>query len=296
MFPEETTFDEAARFLLREGGGPLLSWLLAESPEALHFRRWLDSVLTLPGTKERLCDAIARLETPDGEPLALLVEVQTNPDASMFGRLCVAGGILWETVRPSDRYGLMALVINLTGNGNSGRTFRRASSVWELSPCEWDLADRDAETVLREVESGAVPLEALGFIPLMKKGGEDGIIGRWLELVGKEPDRRRRGTISVALVFSQLTKCTDAWKKAMEGFDAMESTIVKEWKAEAARKARCEAMAGFVLHCLRLRFGAVPEDVTRSVNACADVRRLESLHEAAVTAASLDDFRRVSEI
>jgi hypothetical protein len=50
MFPEGTTFDEAARFLIRQGGGPLLAWLLAESPEELRFHGWLDSVLTLPGT------------------------------------------------------------------------------------------------------------------------------------------------------------------------------------------------------------------------------------------------------
>ena len=92
MFPEETKFDEAARFLLRQGGGPLLAWLLEEPPEELRFRGWLDSVLTLPGTKERLCDAIARLETAAGAPQALMVEVQTRPDPSMFGRLCVAGG------------------------------------------------------------------------------------------------------------------------------------------------------------------------------------------------------------
>ena len=32
MFPEETTFDEAARFLLLESGGPQLAWLLGGSP------------------------------------------------------------------------------------------------------------------------------------------------------------------------------------------------------------------------------------------------------------------------
>ena len=38
MFPEGTEFDEAARFLIRQGGGPLLAWLLGEPPEALRFR------------------------------------------------------------------------------------------------------------------------------------------------------------------------------------------------------------------------------------------------------------------
>ena len=161
MFPEETTFDEAARFLLRQGGGPLLAWLLEEKPEALRFCGWLDSVLSLPGTKERLCDAIARMETEDGAPHALIVEVQTRPDPSMFGRLSIAGGILFETVRPNnltgDRYALMALVINLTGVGHSGQTTARPSSIWNESPCERDLADRDAAVILAGVAAGTIP-------------------------------------------------------------------------------------------------------------------------------------------
>ena len=86
MFPETTRFDEAARFLLRQGGGPLLAWLLEEKPEDLHFEGWIDSVLSIPGTKERLCDAIARMETDDGAPHALSVLAQTRPDPSMLGR------------------------------------------------------------------------------------------------------------------------------------------------------------------------------------------------------------------
>ncbi len=70
MFPEETTFDEAARFLLREGGGSLLAWLLEESPEELRFRGWLDSVLTMRGSKNGSAMP-SRLATSDGAPLAL---------------------------------------------------------------------------------------------------------------------------------------------------------------------------------------------------------------------------------
>ena len=300
MYPEKTDYDEAARFLLRQGGGPFVTWLLGERPKELRFVGWLDSVLTLPGTKERLCDAVARLEKPDGLPMALLTESQTYPDPSMFGRLCVAGGILWETVRPSDlpddRYGLMALVLNLTGTGNSGRTFRTSSSLWEVSPCEWNLADADAEAMLAEVEAGKAPLEALAFIPLMKKGGEDGIIRRWLEVVGKEPDRRRRGGLTLVAVFAGLTGCKEEWEKALEGFDVNESTIVNEWRREGELKGARQSTAAAVLLCLRERFGSVPEDVTRSVNICADTDRLEMLLTRAVREPSLEDFRRVANL
>ena len=302
MFPPETTYDQAARFLLRQGGGTLLAWLLDEPPEALRFRRWLDSVLSLPGTKERLCDAVARLETPSGEPLALLVEVQTKPDGSMFGRLGIAGGILWETVRPSelpgDRYGLTALVVNLTGNGSSGRSFRRASSVWEISPCEWNLADEDAAEVLAGVAAGSIPQEVLAFVPAMQNGGEASIITTWLERVRQEPDRRRRGVLTLAVVFAGLTEWADAWRKALEGFDVMESAIVNEWKAaarlEGAQMAEKKTMSVAVLRYLRARFGLVPEDLAQRIDACADVERLNAFLDASAAASSLDDFRRVT--
>ena len=294
MFPEQTDYDEAARFLLRQGGGPFVTWLLGESAEELRFVGWLDSVLTLPGTKERLCDAVARLEKADGRPMALMAESQTYPDSSMFGRLCIAGGILWETVRPSDlpddRYGLMSLVLNLTGTGNSGRTFRGASSLWDESPCEWNLAHEDADKILAEVEAGKAPLEALAFIPLMKKGGDDGIIRRWLEVVGREPDRRRRGGLKLAVVFAGLTGCKQEWKKALEGFDVNESTIVNEWKAEARREEKTE----ITLRLIRKLHGPVPDDLSRSIRACKDAGKLDAWLDATVTATSLDDFRRLA--
>ena len=135
----------------------------------------------------------------------------------MFGRVCTAGGILWDTVRPSDlpddRYGLMSLVINLTGHGNSGRTFSHGSSMWGISPCEWNFADEDSEVILAGVTAGTIPTEMLAFIPAMKKGGEPGIIAAWLDLVRQEPDAHKRGVLTIAVVFSQLTNCEDAWKR-----------------------------------------------------------------------------------
>ena len=91
-------------------------------------------MLTLPGTKERICDAVARLgdESRNGVPVLCLVEAETRSDANMFGRLMVAGGIAWTTVRPgdgpNDRYELTAIVINLTGTGSSGRRMQSRAS------------------------------------------------------------------------------------------------------------------------------------------------------------------------
>ena len=46
-----------------------------------------------------------------------------------------------------------------------------------MQPREINLADKDAGKVLDEIDAGTAPL---AFIPLMKGGGEDAIIQRWL--------------------------------------------------------------------------------------------------------------------
>src|SRR5206468_1048616 len=89
------------------------------------------SVLTLPGSKQRVCDAVARLRDLErgGLPVAGLVEFQTQPDPDMFGRMMLAGAICWLTVKPTDlpgdRYDLCAVVVNLTGVGDCGRSSAR---------------------------------------------------------------------------------------------------------------------------------------------------------------------------
>ena len=54
-----------------------------------------------------------------------IVEFQTVPDPSMFGRLLLAGGLCWLTVKPvdlpGDRFELSAMVVNLTGVGDCAR-------------------------------------------------------------------------------------------------------------------------------------------------------------------------------
>ena len=212
--------------------------------------------------------------------MAALVEVQTKPDPSMFGRLCVAGGILSETVKPNDlpgdRYGLMALVVNLTGIGTSTRNFQTATTAWGISPCEWDVAEEDAGEILAGVTAGTIPQEVLAFIPAMKKGGEPGIIAAWLDLVRQEPDARKRGVLTLAVVFAQLTNCVDAWKKALEGFDVMESTVVNEWKAEARREGERNAKAEITLRLIQKWSGGIPEDLGRTIRSCNDTAKIDA--------------------
>jgi hypothetical protein len=133
--PPPTRYDQAARYLLLRAGALLFSWLLRLTPAQLRFERWLPTQLTLPGARQRLCDGIAELADlrGGGRPFAAILEVQTAPDATMTGRLLLAGGLLWLTVKPArlpgDRY-------ELVGVGPAGRR-RRGSACWARpsGPC-----------------------------------------------------------------------------------------------------------------------------------------------------------------
>src|ERR1043165_6340450 len=190
--PSSTRYDQAARYLLLKAGALLFFWLLRLTSAQVRFERWLPTQLTLPGTPERLCDGIAELVDlkRGGLPFAAVLEVQTIPDANMPGRLMLAGGLLWLTARPTqlpgDRYELIAIVLNLTGTGNASRQCVLSTAEWTLRPIEINLETLDAQEVLEQIVAGKVPKEILALIPLMRRGGEPGIIERWMEVVGAE--------------------------------------------------------------------------------------------------------------
>jgi hypothetical protein len=124
-----------------------------------------------------LCDGIAELVNLQrgGLPFAAILEVQTVPDATMPGRLMLAGGLLWLTVKPTqlpgDRYELVGIVLNLTGKGDATRQCVLSTAEWTLRPIEVNLETLDAAEVMEQMAAGLIPLELLALIPLMQRGG-----------------------------------------------------------------------------------------------------------------------------
>ncbi len=294
VFPDPTTYDEAARYLLGRAGAMLLSWLLRLSPSQIRFDGWLQSQLTLPGVKQRLCDGIARLaDLEHGEaPFAALVEVQTRPDGTMPGRLLLAGGLclllLKPTPLPGDRYELTAIVINLTGKGNSARRMVLGDTQWTLVPCELDVETLDAGDMLEEIAAGRAPRELLALIPLMKRGSEDGIITRWLEVAGSDTDASQRGDYSLALVFSEAVRCRDKWETALKGFNMIESPLVREWKDAA----RIEGKVDSLVRVVKGRYKGAPDEVTEGIRSCQDLEKLDRWLDVAAMVDTLEEFRQ----
>ncbi len=82
------------------------------------------------------------------------------------------------------------------------------------------------------------------------------------------PDLRVRAVYGgLALIFAELAGRTEAWGKALEGWNVRESQIVLEWQAEAQRAD--------LLRVLQCRFGlALPTDLAARTNAETDFDRL----------------------
>ena len=145
-------FDQASRYAAKLDPVGFLCWLLSEVAALLRFRGWLDTrTLPFPGDPERTCDTVAWLGDADPDvSWAVPVEFSLEPLATMFGRLLVYLGQLWLELRPSDRrgdrYQVGAVVVNLTGRGQSSRDLRlRQTGIRTcLGVRELNLADEDA--------------------------------------------------------------------------------------------------------------------------------------------------------
>jgi hypothetical protein len=294
MSPEPPNpFDQACRGLLRRGRVELLCWLLKVPAASLRFVRWLDTHLTVPGQPERIGDTIAHVLRVDQNhfPWAIPVEFQVAPDALMFGRVMVNEGLVWMLEKPSeeagDRFNLQAVVVNLTGVGRSARRMSWLPDAGTfLETIEWNLAALDANAILEQVASGEVPRELLAWVSLMQNGGEPATIQRWLEVAAQESDPRRKADLALVELFADLTDRTDVWKKALEGFNVIESITYNRWVA----KAKIEDVLGF----LEGRFGPVPAETKEKIEATTSLEELRRLVTLAAKAGSLDEFRKTA--
>ncbi len=293
-------YDQACRYLAKLEPAAFLAWLLGLERASFRFRRWLDARrVRFPGEPDRTCDTVAFLEhvAAGQQPWAMPVEFQIEPDPDMFGRLLGYLGVLWLEERPSetrgDRFCLGAVVVNLTGKGNSSREMNwpEAGVLTHLGVRERNLANEEARTNLDAIIAGIVPAVVLPLIPLMQRGGEAGIIVDWVTRASAEPDARRRADLGgLALVFAEAAGCAAAWKKALEGWNVIQSKQVLEWQEQA----RTEAHARDVLDVLQERIGVLPHTVVDQVRGVLDVAVLQRWLRLAARATTLDQFLRDS--
>jgi hypothetical protein len=329
-------FDQASRYTAKLDPLGLLRWLLLRLAATIHFRLWLDArTLPFPGHPDRTCDTVAGL-VDDAAPdrwWALPIEFQHAPDPEMFGRLLEYLGRLWRELRPpgppSNRFDVAAVVVNLTGRGQSSRRMKLGKTGLEtaLQVGECNLEQEDAAATLRGIARRRVARCILPWIPLMHGGGEAAIIAQWKRVAEAEPDARRRADYGgLALVFAELAACRLEWKSALEGWNVEQSVQVLEWQAQAYNRGKAEGIAEgkaegiaegkaegiaegkaegiaegkaegkaeAVLHLAERRLGKpVPAALAAQIRATTDLAKLNQWFDATIDLTSPDDFRRL---
>ena len=299
---QQNVYDQASRYLAKLDPPGFLCWLLELPTDAIVFRGWLDTRrLPFPGEPERVNDTVAHVECVEANhlPWAIPIEFQLEPDATMFGRLLIYEGEIWLELKPTDlpgdRFNLGAVVVNLTGRGNTGRKMEwsKARLRTALELVDTNLCDEQAQTVLDGVAAGSITPVVLAFIPLMQGGSDPGIIQRWIIQASAEPDSRRRGDYGgLALVFAEAARCADVWKQALRGWNVVQSQQVLEWQAQARVEAKIESL----VQILESKYGSLPADLDATIQGSTDLTRLNQWLIAAATTNSLADFRAATQL
>jgi hypothetical protein len=297
---ERNHFDETSAWFAKSDPVDVLGWAFRVPTLSYVFRGWLDTKTIPFGAPDRRCDTVAYLERvdPPGEPWAVTIEFQTEPDPLMFGRLLEYAARVWQVEKPSpgrgDRFALGAVVINLTGVGRATRGYE-----WPdlglglgLRVVERNLARESAADTLAEIAAGTVSRSILPLIPLMAGAGGPGIIEEWKRLGLTEPNQRRRGELGeMALVYVEATDHSGLWKAALKEWNVRQSKQVLEWQAEGRAEALVDTRVDDVLAILQARFAPVPAEIASTVRATRDPLRLGEWVIQAATAESLDQFR-----
>ncbi|MGH7170167.1 MAG: hypothetical protein ACRELF_09895 [Gemmataceae bacterium] len=291
----DNDFDKAGRACFNLDPAGMLRWLLPGLSPACTFQRWADArTIAFPGDPERTCDNVAELLQADDPPIwwLLLLELQSEPDAEMFGRLLEYLGRLWRTLRTPEpsprRYHLAAALVNFKGHGQSSRDFRLPGTPARtcLRIVEKNVARMSAARTLARIRAEEWTRTLLPLIPLMRGGDKSSMVEKWKAVAESEPDDRRRDAYAnLAWVFADATGCRPIWKQGLEDWNVKRSEQVMEWQAEAK--------ADYVIKVLRLRFGPdLPAEVEQSIRNTADLEKLDRWLEEAVRSRTLNKFRQ----
>lgn len=300
MAEERNHFDETSAWFAKSDPAGVLTWALRVPADRFGFRGWLDTKAIPFGAPDRRCDTVAHLERldPAGEPWAVTVEFQTEPDPLMFGRLLEYAARVWQVEKPSpergDRFALGAVVINLTGNGRASRDYEwpELGLGTVLRVVERNLAKESAADTLAEIAAGTVSRSILPLIPLMAGAGEPGIIEEWKRLGLTEPNNRRRNELAgMALVYAEATDYTAVWDAGLKEWNVRQSRHVLEWQAEARVEGRAEGRAEALIEFLEARFQVVPADLTSAIRSSHDPSALKRWTSRAAAVESVDQFR-----
>ncbi|HUY37064.1 MAG TPA: hypothetical protein VMV69_30380 [Pirellulales bacterium] len=243
-------YDKAGRYLVKREPAGFFRWLLANP--AISFEAWIDARrVALPDQNDLTNDLVAALRS--GNVLeGLCVELEVNARADVLTRLLDYLTRLWtepggpRSLRISCVSGA---VLDLTRRSPvrelSLRSVIAPGSRLELTVLRRHLADEKAASLLADVAAGKTSPWLLAWVPLMRGGGEPGIIAPWVEEAQRRltDDRDRADLGSMARVFATLAGGRSAWDHGLRGWNMKTSPIFDEIRAERREEGREEGRA-----------------------------------------------------
>ncbi len=293
-----TPYDQASRYLVKLNPHLSLAWLMQESPANFRFEGWVDpSIPERLGYPDKMSDTVAILERLDVvEPTWLAdTEYQSSPDDKMVFRVRdYTNNLQWKCRPPNanrgDQYNVGAIVINLTGVQDLPPATQWGQAGF-LNRTEYRIVNMEtlnADTVMQEILSGAIPENILGFIPLMQNGNTPAIIELWKARAMLIENRETRSDMAhIVKTFGELVDTRLVWEKALEGWNMVESQYWKEQSAIAVAKTKVSDSQEHLLEVLVERFGASPfhENLIKQID---DLERLKRMRKVQLTATSWD--------
>lgn len=142
----------------------------------------------------------------------------------------------------------------------------------------WTLS---AETFLAEGDVGLLP-----WVPLMEMAGSpEQALQRCADRITRESPAKKEGDLlAIADVMTELRfPGSELARIFLEKPAMIDSPAIKRWKAETAHE--------MILEVLKDRFAATPRDITKSLRAILDERKLRRLNLLAAKCKDLDAFR-----
>ena len=297
-------FDQAARYTAKRRPLAFFAWQVPGLLAAWEFHAWHDtSRIAFPGEPDRICDTVAEFHhSADPQRRCLLdVEFQSEPDPDILERLPEYAARLRRELRfgvgQAGKYLVVSVLLNLTGPEQSQDLNMRLPELGgrghHFGVVLCTLREQDAAATLARIAVGELERWVLPWIPLMRGAEQAGIIKVWKRLAEQEPDGAARSDFGgLALVFAELARRGDAWRRALKGWNMLQSQQVLEWQEEARQETRIERARRYVLRALEKRFQApVPSDLVARIEALTDLDELDRWFDATLTAASVEAFR-----
>jgi hypothetical protein len=151
------------------------------------------------------------------------------------------------------------------------------------------LASESAEALLAQTQADEQLRPMLVWCPLMEGADTVEFVGRWRTEMEQETDDRLRGdVVGLALVFAELCRRDQLWRRGLEGMNVERSQVVVEWE----QRGELRECRRNLLDLLDVKFGeSLPAELRQKVETEENLAALTSWVRSAATAASLADFQ-----